>query len=262
MLASEEKAGLQAGGCLLPCHICLPCWEVFQNLVLFRDLLNDWKWNILKGVRAQSLQLCLTLCDPMDYSLPGSSVHGIIQERMLEWVAMPSSSESFWPRDQAYLLIFLWCVWRACSQFWVAWNRLPGCKPRAKSASLASIPLQDSEQCICLLGLVRGRKGDDVPVFDDLLHVFCTWVDLSLFAHCLATQLQCRAGQGMKLKLCSWWEWREAKEREREIRITLKPGWKGTAHKDTGELERYTKKMWAVSWEILGAGNNRWRCCP
>ena len=36
-------------------------------------------------------QLCLTLCDPMDYSLPGSSVHGILQARILEWVAMTSS---------------------------------------------------------------------------------------------------------------------------------------------------------------------------
>ena len=35
-------------------------------------------------------QLCLTLCDLMDYSLPGSSVHGIIQERILEWVAISS----------------------------------------------------------------------------------------------------------------------------------------------------------------------------
>ena len=34
-------------------------------------------------------QLCPTLCDPMDCSLPGSSVHGIIQARMLEWVAIP-----------------------------------------------------------------------------------------------------------------------------------------------------------------------------
>ena len=32
----------------------------------------------------------LTLCDPVDYSLPGSSVHGILQARILEWVAMPS----------------------------------------------------------------------------------------------------------------------------------------------------------------------------
>ena len=33
-------------------------------------------------------QSCPTLCDPMDYSLPGSSIHGILQERMLEWVAI------------------------------------------------------------------------------------------------------------------------------------------------------------------------------
>ena len=36
----------------------------------------------------------LTLCDPMDYSLPGSSVHGIFQARILEWVVMPSSRGS------------------------------------------------------------------------------------------------------------------------------------------------------------------------
>ena len=40
---------------------------------------------------AKSLQFCLTLWDPMDYSLPGSSIHGIQQARILEWVAMPSS---------------------------------------------------------------------------------------------------------------------------------------------------------------------------
>ena len=37
-------------------------------------------------------QLCLTLCDPVDCSLPGSSVHGILQARILEWVVMPFSS--------------------------------------------------------------------------------------------------------------------------------------------------------------------------
>ena len=42
---------------------------------------------------------CPTLCDPMDCSLPGSSVHGILQARMLEWVAMPSSRESSQLRD-------------------------------------------------------------------------------------------------------------------------------------------------------------------
>ena len=46
---------------------------------------------------AKSFQSCLTLCDPMDCSPPGSSVHGILQARILEWVAMPSSKRSSWP---------------------------------------------------------------------------------------------------------------------------------------------------------------------
>ena len=45
-------------------------------------------------------QSCLTLCDPMDCSLPGSSVHGILQARILEWAVMPSSRGSSRPRDQ------------------------------------------------------------------------------------------------------------------------------------------------------------------
>ena len=44
---------------------------------------------------AKSLQLCPTLCDPMDCSPPGSSDHGILQARTLEWTAMPSSRGSF-----------------------------------------------------------------------------------------------------------------------------------------------------------------------
>ena len=45
-------------------------------------------------MHAKSLQSCLTLCNPVDCSLPGSSVHGILQARILEWVAMSSSRES------------------------------------------------------------------------------------------------------------------------------------------------------------------------
>ena len=43
---------------------------------------------------AKSLQSCLILCNPMDCSPPGSSVQGILQARILEWVALPSSRES------------------------------------------------------------------------------------------------------------------------------------------------------------------------
>ena len=44
-------------------------------------------------------QWCPTLCDPMDCSLPASAVHGILQARIVEWVAMPSFRGSSWPRD-------------------------------------------------------------------------------------------------------------------------------------------------------------------
>ena len=42
------------------------------------------------------------MCNRMDYSLPGSSVHGILQARIPEWVAMPSSRGSSQPRDRMY----------------------------------------------------------------------------------------------------------------------------------------------------------------
>ena len=45
-------------------------------------------------------QLCRTLCDPVDCSPPGSSIHEILQARILEWVAMPSSRISSRPRNQ------------------------------------------------------------------------------------------------------------------------------------------------------------------
>ena len=48
----------------------------------------------------QVAQSGLTLCDPMDYSPPGSSVHGILQVRILEWVAISFSRGSSQPRDR------------------------------------------------------------------------------------------------------------------------------------------------------------------
>ena len=47
--------------------------------------------------------LCQTLCNPMDWSPPGSSVHGILQARTLEWVAIPFSRGSSWPRDRTWV---------------------------------------------------------------------------------------------------------------------------------------------------------------
>ena len=50
-------------------------------------------------VKVFVIQSCLTLCDPMHCSPPGSSVHGILQARILEWIAIPFSRRSFQPRD-------------------------------------------------------------------------------------------------------------------------------------------------------------------
>ena len=54
----------------------------------------------LISVLSHLSQLCPTLCNPMDYSPPGSSLHGILQARILDWVAMPSSRGYSQPRDR------------------------------------------------------------------------------------------------------------------------------------------------------------------
>ena len=55
-------------------------------------------------------QSCPTLCDPLDYSLPGSSVHGIFGARILEQVAISFSRRSSQPRDQTYVSCMCVCV--------------------------------------------------------------------------------------------------------------------------------------------------------
>ena len=60
---------------------------------------------------------CLTLCNPIDCSPPGSSVHGIFQARILEWVAISSSRRSSQPRDQT-LISYVPCI---AGGFFMCW---------------------------------------------------------------------------------------------------------------------------------------------
>ena len=62
-------------------------------------------------MHVQLILLCSTLCNSMDWSLPGSPVHGILQARILEWVAMPSSKGSCWPGVRPCLMHLLHCRW-------------------------------------------------------------------------------------------------------------------------------------------------------
>ena len=65
---------------------------------------------------------CLPLCNPMDYSPPGSSVLGILQARILEWVAMPSSRGSSRPRDETPLSCVSSTVWQVFLLFLLFFN--------------------------------------------------------------------------------------------------------------------------------------------
>ena len=80
-------------------------------------------------------QSCMTLCDPMDCSLSGSSIHGIFQARALEWVAISFSRGSSQPRDQTQVSrivgrrFTVWAtnlLWKARTQEQPHWRRCIG----------------------------------------------------------------------------------------------------------------------------------------
>ena len=120
-------------------------------------------------------------CDPLDCSPPGSSVHGILQARILEWVAMPSSRGSSSPRDQIHfsrspslagsfftiappqhqLLLFSEkqkepCFTKKRKCFWLAENWIPG-------------PASGEQSPLFRLAACTGPRGSEVPLLLSLL---------------------------------------------------------------------------------------------
>ena len=74
--------------------------------------------NCLACIHAQSYPV---LGSPIDCSPPGSSVHGILQARALEWVAISSSRGFFWPRDQTHISCVS-CIRRQILYHWAPWK--------------------------------------------------------------------------------------------------------------------------------------------
>ena len=70
-------------------------------------------------------RLCLTLCDLMECSPPGSSVYGILQARILEWVAIPFSRGSSPPRDWTHVSCDFW-LGRQIHYYWATRKRWGG----------------------------------------------------------------------------------------------------------------------------------------
>ena len=98
--------------CTLPKDICLGCCSVLliMNTAIAITFLNRffcacgqlwYPWQ--KKVKSEVTQSCSTLWDPTDCSLPGSSIHGIFQARILEWVAISFSRRSSLLRDWTWV---------------------------------------------------------------------------------------------------------------------------------------------------------------
>ena len=88
-----------------------PAWRDVCELPCPSSPNPQWKKKAKVLLVAQS---CLTLCEPMDCSLPASSIQGILQAKILEWVAFFCSRGSSWPRD------WTWVSWIA-GRFYPIW---------------------------------------------------------------------------------------------------------------------------------------------
>ena len=78
-------------------RVWIPSQNAWKKSALFE---KPWETSLSKEKKESEVaQSCLILCNPVDYSQPGSSVHGGFQARVLEWVAVPFSRGSSQPKD-------------------------------------------------------------------------------------------------------------------------------------------------------------------
>ena len=123
----------------------------FTQFIVFLSASAPWPWKAFsfsymehfgfgsRCVGAESLSHA-QLCDPMDHSPPGSSVHGILQARRLEWVAIPFSRGSSWPRDRTQVscitgrFFIVWATWEAMKEnFQTKMRQTSGCNLKKTS---------------------------------------------------------------------------------------------------------------------------------
>ena len=111
---------------LSPASVASPRW-VLELLCKETGSRGGWWY-----VHAKSVQSCWTLCEPTDCSLPGSSVYGILQARILDCITMFSPRQSFWPRNQTRVFP----AWQADSLLSELQGRSLGNKKRLNFASV------------------------------------------------------------------------------------------------------------------------------
>ena len=145
---------------------------ILSNLLLW----DDWKsstyfstWNSFVRV-AQSSP---TLCDPMDCSLPGSSVHGILQTRILEWVAISFSRGSSQPRDQSQVS----CIEGRCFNLWATREALlsetPAAAKSLQSCLILCDPINGSPPGSAIPGILYARTLEWVAISFSMSETEC-----------------------------------------------------------------------------------------
>ena len=136
---------------------------------------------------AQSRWLCPSLCNPMDYRRSGSSVHGILQARILEWAATPSSRGSFWPRDWTCIS----CVILHCRQLLYHWatreaqyigHVQPYCKTRLWKDCGFRFPSQALSSSCFLIQMVMSCSWPEMPLVS-------IWWGIEIFISTIHKQL-------------------------------------------------------------------------
>ena len=95
--------------------------HIIAVVQLLSHVRYSYIFSFLDLLSIQETHSCLTLCDPMDYSLPGSSVHGIAQARILEWAAISSSRGSSQLR-RGTLILCIFCIGRWILYHWATWG--------------------------------------------------------------------------------------------------------------------------------------------
>ena len=111
------------------------------------------KWKVFPTLCVLSCFNCVRLWDPMDCNLPGSSVHGILQARILEWVAMTSSRGTSWPGDQTHVF----CASSIAGRFftcWASWANLPLLLKTLGEGNKKSLPIKRDKWRLILCFLV------------------------------------------------------------------------------------------------------------
>ena len=97
------------------------CWRDYLFSTVYSSVPY---WRLISFKWSEVAQSCPTLCDPMDYSLPGSSVHGVFQARILEWVVISFSRRSSQSRDWTWVSLIvgrcltIWATGKS-SSIWV-----------------------------------------------------------------------------------------------------------------------------------------------